>query len=63
MLQIQITSFFFKQTITNEEDFTQITMLPGAYEIENLNKDIKIIIDNCLFTENEYPLTNIIRCG
>ena len=48
--------FYFRKTITNEEDFIQITIPAGAYEIENLNNEIKrIIIDKSHYTEDEYP--------
>ena len=48
--------FYFKQTITNENDFFQITIPPGAYEIESLNYEIKrIMIDQEHCTEAEYP--------
>ena len=33
--------FYFKKTITNEEDFFQISIPPCAYEIESLNTEIK----------------------
>ena len=50
--------FFFKKTITNEEGFIQITIPPGAYEIESLNKEIKrIITDKGYYTEANYPFT------
>ena len=54
MLQIHIISFFFKKTITNEEDFVRITIPAGAYE--NINNEIRrIIIDKGHYTEDEYP--------
>ena len=44
------------KSITDEDDFVQITIQPGAYEIENLNNEIKRnIIDESLFTEADYP--------
>ena len=50
--------FYSKKTITNEEGFIQITIPPGAYEIESLNNEIKrIIIDEGHYSENEYPFT------
>ena len=50
--------FYFKKTITNEEGFIQITIPPGAYEIESLNKEIKkIITDEGYYTEANYPFT------
>ena len=49
-------TFYFKQTITNEEDFIQITIPPGAYEIESLNNEIKrLIIDKGHYTGADYP--------
>ena len=45
VLRIQ-KKFFFKKTISDEDGFVQITILPGAYEMESLNNEIKpIIID------------------
>ena len=50
-------NFYFKKTITNE-DFMQITIPSGAYEIEKINREIKrIIIDTGDYSENEYPFT------
>ena len=50
--------FYFKKTITNEDRFIQITIPPGAYEIESLNNEIKrIIIDQEHFTEANCPFT------
>ena len=47
--------FHFKKSIT-DEDFIQINIPYGAYEIEALNKEIKrIIIDKSYYSENEYP--------
>ena len=31
-------NFYFKKTITDEDGFVQITIPPGAYEIEALDK-------------------------
>ena len=48
--------FYFKKTITDEDGFVQITIPPGAYEIESLNNEIKRIIndeEHC--TEANYP--------
>ena len=51
-------NFYFKKTITNEEGFIQITIPPGAYEIESLNNEIKrIVIDEEHYTEANYPFT------
>ena len=50
--------FFFKKTITDEDGFVQITIPPGAYEIESLNDEIKrIIIDEEHYTEANYLFT------
>ena len=50
--------FCFQKTNTDEDDFIQITIPSGAYEIESLNNEIRrIIIDECHFCENEYPFT------
>ena len=47
-----------KKTITKEEDFIQITIPEGAYEIESLNDEIKrIIIDKGHYTQEDYPFT------
>ena len=47
---------FFLKSFTNEDGFTQITIPPGAYEIESLNNEFKrIIIDEGLFTQAKYP--------
>ena len=35
--------FYFKKTITNEDGFIQITIPPGAYEIEALDNELKRI--------------------
>ena len=46
------------KSITDENGFLQTTILPGAYEIENLNNEIKKnIIDEGHYSENEYPFT------
>ena len=48
-----INRFHFKKTITDEDEFDQITIQPGAYEIESLNNEIKrIIINEGQFTES-----------
>ena len=55
MLLIQIIKFYFKKQLIDEE-FIQITIPPGAYEIESLNKEIKrIIIDEEHYNETNYP--------
>ena len=51
-------NFYFKKTITDGDDFIQITIPPGAYEKESLNNEIKrinIVKDH--YSENEYPFT------
>ena len=49
--------FYFKKT-HSEEDFLQIIIPSGAYELESLNNDIKrIMIDKSNYTEDEYPFT------
>ena len=48
--------FYFKKTFTHEDGLIQITIHPGAYEIESLNDEIKrIIIDEEHYTEANYP--------
>ena len=50
--------FYFKKTISDDDGFIQITIPPGAYEIETLNDEIKrIIIDEGHYNENTYPFT------
>ena len=50
--------FSFTKSITDKDGFIQITISPGAYEIENLNNEIKrIIIDEEHYTEANYPFT------
>ena len=47
--------FYFKKPLI-DEDFTQITIPPGAHEIESLDDEIKrIIIDKNHYTEANYP--------
>ena len=49
--------FCFKKTFTDENGFVQITVPPGAYEIESLNDEIeRIIIDEEHYKEANYPL-------
>ena len=49
--------FYFKKSII-EEDFIQITIPSGAYEIESLNEEIKrIIIDKEYYTDENYPIS------
>ena len=50
--------FHFKKTFTDEDGFVQITIPPGAYEIESLNDEIKRnIIDEEHYTQANYPFT------
>ena len=43
---------YFKKTITDGDDFFQITIPSGAYELESLNDEIKrIIFDGENFTK------------
>ena len=47
--------FYFKKALI-DEDFIQIRIHPGAYEIESLNDEIKrIIVDEGHYTEANYP--------
>ena len=53
-----ISNFKFssKKTITKENDFIQITIPPGAYEIESTKSEIRrIIIAKGHYSESEYP--------
>ena len=48
--------FYFAKSITDEGDFIRISIPPGAYELESLDKEIKrIIIDQGYYTEINYP--------
>ena len=48
-------NIYFLKSIT-DDDHIQITIPPGAYEIESLNNEIKmIIIDEEYYTEANYP--------
>ena len=48
--------FYFTKSVSDEDGFVQITISPGAYELENLNNEIKrIIIDEEHYTEAKYP--------
>ena len=50
--------FYFIKSITDEVEYILITIPPGAYELENLNNEIKrIIIDERHYTEVDYPFT------
>ena len=49
---------YFTKSISDEDGFIQITISPGAYELENLNNEIeRIIIDEEHYTEANYPFT------
>ena len=53
-----IKKFYFMKSITDEDRFIQISISPGAYEIESLNNEInRNIIDKAYYSENEYPFT------
>ena len=48
--------FYFKKTISDEDGFSQITIPPGAYKTESLNKQFKrIFIEEEHYTEANYP--------
>ena len=48
----------YMKSITDEDGFIQITIPPGAYEIESFNNEIKWnITDEGHFTEANYPFT------
>ena len=49
---------YFIKSITDKDGYIQITIPPGAYEIESLNNEIKrILIDAEHYTEADYPFT------
>ena len=49
-------NFYFMKSITDEDEFVQITNPPGAYEIEALNNENeRITIDEEHYTEANYP--------
>ena len=51
-------NFYFKKTITDEDGFIKITILPSAYEIESLNNEVKRnIIDEGHYREINYHFT------
>ena len=51
--------FYLKKTITDGDDFIQITIPPVAYEIESSRNEIRrIIIDEEHFTETDYTFHN-----
>ena len=50
--------FYFTKSISDEDGFLQRTISPGAYELKNLNIEIKrTIIDEEHYTEAYYPFT------
>ena len=50
--------FYFIKSITDKDAYIKINILPGAYEIEILNNEIKrIIFDEGHYTEVDYPFT------
>ena len=52
------TNKFYFTRSNNDYDFTQITILPGAYEIESLNNEFKRnVIKEEHFREITYPFT------
>ena len=48
-----IIKFYFKKTVTNEEDFIQITIPPGAYEIQSLNKEVGGLLSIKIISPNQ----------
>ena len=52
----EINKFYFTKSITDDNQYVMITIPPGAYEIENLNDEIKRnIINDDYFTSENYP--------
>ena len=50
--------FFFLKSFAYEDGYIQLTIPPDAYEIESLNNEVeRIIIDEGLYTEANYPFT------
>ena len=50
--------FYFAKSLSDEDGLMQITIPPGAYELESLNNKIKrIAIDAEHYTESNYPFT------
>ena len=57
MLQIQLIIFFIK-SVTDKDGYIQLTIPPGAYELENLNNEIKRnIINEEHYTDSNYPFS------
>ena len=51
-------NFYFIKSITDKDGYIQITIPPGAYELENLINEIEwIIINGEHYTETNYPFT------
>ena len=51
-------TIYFLKSITDKHSYEQITIPPGAYEIESLSIEIKrIIIEEEHYTEANYPFT------
>ena len=50
--------FYFIKSITDKDGYIQITIHPGAYELENFNiENQRIIIDEEHHTDSNYPFT------
>ena len=50
--------FYFAKSLSDDLDLIVVSVYPGAYEIESLNKEIKrIVIEKGYFTEATYPFT------
>ena len=50
--------FYFTKPLSDKDSFIQITIPPGAYELESLNNEIKRINnDEEHYTESNYPFT------
>ena len=50
--------FYFMKSNSDEDGFFQRTTLPGAYEIESLNNEIKrMFIEEEYYTRENYPFT------
>ena len=50
-------NFYFKKSLI-DEDFIQLTVPHGAYEVESSNNEIKrVVIAKGFFSENDYPFT------
>ena len=47
--------FFFKKAM-QDEDFIQITIPPGSYEVESLNDEVRrVIVERGYYTVSDYP--------